>query len=127
MGRPTWVVYADALKEKLQKIDTYIPSRFYLNQEDAAVKAFEKNYTEAFGAAPLKSFPAYAAMGYDMARYFLASLIENGGDLNRAGTASDALQLDMSIDRPELWTGFLNGSVYLIHFTPYNTIDKIRL
>lgn len=127
VGRPTWIVFADVLKDKLQKVDTYVPSRFYQDGDDRAVKDFEEAYQAAYGAAPLKSFPAYAAMGYDVARYFLRQLLDNEGDLNGAESYLDALQLDFRPDRQEMWGGMLNGCVYMIHFTPYNTVDKIRL
>lgn len=127
VGRPTWVVFADQLKEKFQKADTYVPSRFFLDGDDRAVKDFEAAYQAAYDTAPLKSFPAYAAMGYDVARYYLRHLLENGGDMNGAESCTDALQLDFRPERPEMWSGMLNGCVYLIHFTPYNTVDKIRL
>ena len=127
VGRPTWVVFADQLKEKFQKADTYVPSRFFQDGDDRAVKDFEAAYQAAYDAAPLKSFPAYAAMGYDVARYFLRHLLKTGGDMNGAEACTDALQLDFYPERPEMWSGMLNGCVYLIHFTPYNTVDKIRL
>lgn len=127
VGRPTWVLYADQFKERLQKLDTYIPSRFYMDPDDSAVQSFEKSYREAFGGAPLKSYPGYAAMGYDMGRYLMENLETNGADLNRAESTTDALQLDMRTERDKPWTGLVNGGVYLLHFTPYNTIDKIRL
>ncbi len=127
VGRPTWVVFADQLKEKFQKADTYVPSRFFQDGDGRAVKDFDAAYQAAYDAAPLKSFPAYAAMGYDVARYFLPHLLKTGGDMNGAESCIDALQLDFHPERPEMWSGMLNGCVYLIHFTPYNTVDKIRL
>jgi len=127
VGRPTWIVYADALKTKLQKCDTYIPSRFFLDSTQGEVTAFEKAYEAAFGSAPLKSFPGYAAMGYDVAEYFINAFVSGRGDISDADSSTDALQIDIRMSRPEVWSGMLNENVYLIHFTPYNTIDKLRL
>ncbi|MDE6242646.1 MAG: hypothetical protein K2M14_01395, partial [Muribaculaceae bacterium] len=126
IGRPTWVVYADALKSAMQKADTYIPSRFYMDSTEPKVAEFEKTFAENFGAAPLKSFPGYAAMGYDIARGLLP-ILAGRGELTDTSSATGALQLDLSLSRRQPWNGLLNSVVYLVHLTPYNTVDKIRL
>lgn len=127
VGRPGWIVYADQLAAKLQKIDTYMPSRFYLDATADNVKAFEQHYLTDYGTNSVKSYPGYAAMGYDVADYFLKSFNENGGDWNQDVNGYTPLQIEIRPSRPSLWQGAVNEGVYLLHFTPYNTVDKIRL
>lgn len=127
VGRPTWIVYAPALEKRFQKVDTYVPSRFVPAADSDAAKSYEALYRRHYESKPLSTLPAYGAMGYDAARYLIPVAAASGGDLNGAEQATDAVQLDFRLERPELWEGMLNKSVYLLHYTPFMTTDKIQL
>lgn len=125
IGRPTWLVFSDANAEKLSKADTYFPSRFYLDADDPAVKAFEKRYGGYYKAHTVKSLPAYAAMGYDAARYFIDSYANTAGDWNKVIPARDLLQLDFKPGSVNSWGGLLNKGVYLLNYSPDGAVKKI--
>lgn len=127
VGRPTWVVYAPNMEERFQKVDTYIPSRFVPASVNGASKDYEKLHSKTYGTAPLHTLPAYSAMGYDTARYLISTMSKARGDLNEAVQGQGAVQLDFRLERPELWSGLMNRSVYLLHYTPFMTTDKIQL
>lgn len=107
-------------------MDTYIPSRFFVDEDAADFKAFKQAYDALYKEDPVKSLPGFAAMGYDLGCY-LAGQMEGNADINRLGDFMNAVQLDINPERAKAWTGILNGNVYLIRYTPYNTIDRIRL
>ena len=46
-------------------------------------------------------------------------------DLNAIGRSEGGVQSDFELSRPGNWTGLFNPIVYLVRFTPYNTIEKI--
>lgn len=71
MGRPSWIVYADAFATDMQRTHTMFPSRFYFADRDHEQQQFLKKYKEFFHADPVRSYPAYSVMGYDAAWYFL--------------------------------------------------------
>lgn len=127
IGRPNWMVYAKSMEALLRKLDTYIPSRFMFDDDSAQSKQLEKDYRSYYKEAPVKSMPSYAAMGFDVARYFVTQYLATGGDLNYAKPAEALVQLEFRPERTDMWSGFVNKCVYLLHFTPFSTTDKIRL
>lgn len=127
VGRPNWMVYSGSLEKLFRKLDTYIPSRFLFDDDSKASKDFTAKYKSFFNAAPLKSMPMYSVMGHDIADYLVDQFIRTDGDLNYAEPAEGLMQLDFRFDRPEVWDGLMNRRVYLLHFTPFSTTDKISL
>lgn len=127
VGRPNWMVYSSSLEKLFRKLDTYIPSRFLFDDDSQQSRDFTSRYKSFFNSAPLRSMPMYSVMGYDVATYFVDQCLETGVDLNYAEPAEGMLQLDFRLDRPEMWDGFMNRRVYLLHFTPFATTDKISL
>lgn len=127
VGRPNWMVYSTSLEKLFRKLDTYIPSRFLFDDDSQQSRDFTSKYKSFFKSAPLRSMPMYSVMGYDVATYFVDQYLKTGGDLNYAEPAEGMLQLDFRLDRPEVWDGFMNRRVYLLHFTPFATTDKISL
>ena len=127
IGRPNWLPYTGLLEKEMQKLDTYIPSRFIVDQEGTAYKNLVADFKKFYKAAPINSLPHYAATGYDVARYFVAQWLKHRGDLNYADEAEGMVQLDYRPERESLQGGLVNHCVYLLHFTPFKTVDKIGL
>lgn len=128
MGRPNWVTFADGLKEKFCYNDVYIPSRFYFDMGNNDSKAFLSTYKEIFRHPPLKSFPVYAAMGYDVANYFLPLQAYSPDDLSAKPILSTPqLQVDVDLDKVSETGGYLNPVCYVIRFTPSQYVDKIKI
>ena len=67
--------------------------------------------------------PKFGLLGYDTGCYFL-SLFMNGKDYNNNFNYT-GLQNSFDFDRVSNWSGFINKSVYFIHFTVFNTIETI--
>lgn len=127
VGRATWIVNASRYEKLLQKLDTYIPARFYYDSDAGASKDFNAKFRSMYSAAPLNTMPMYSAMGYDVANYFIDTFVKTDGDFNRSEQDEAALQLDFRPERSEPWKGMMNRRVYLLHFTPFMTTDKIGL
>lgn len=126
VGRPSWVVYEDSsLGTKFYDCNVMIPSRFYYDKNCTGSKMFEMYYKSLFNRNPAKSYPMYAVMGYDIAEYFIPALIEANKDLNALKDYNEGVQSDFSFVRPANWSGLMNSLVYLVRYTPYNTIEKL--
>ena len=128
IGRPGWVVFDDSsMEEKFHDCNVMIPSRFYYDKNSTDARKFEIYYKSLFDRQPAKSFPMYAVMGYDTATYFINGLIEADHDINSIVESKEGVQSDFSLQRPSNWSGMVNTLVYLVRFTPYNTIEKIKV
>lgn len=127
LARPNWIVYADQFKDKYNLFNTYIPSRFYFEPTDYQAEEFIKKFAEKYGEQPVNSNPNYAALGYDVVRFFIESENYNNGDSNNGFINYNALQTDFHLSRMSNWSGFLNQCVYLINYTPSETVEKITL
>lgn len=127
VGRPSWIVYDENLEDKYHKSDVMIPSRFYYDRRSAESRRFVTHYQSLFDREPAKSFPMYAGVGYDAAMYFMPGLAKAGKDVNMMGSSKPGAQSEFELFRPGNWTGLMNPVVYLVRFTPFNTVDKISV
>lgn len=125
IGRPNWIVYEDVLKEKLHVADAMIPSRFFYDKSDSNASNFEETYKVMFKNSPTKSFPMYAALGYDATTYFVEKFIDANKDLNAMPDSSTGIQSNFGLYRENNWSGLLNPIVYIVRFTPFDSIEKI--
>ena len=127
VGRPSWVTYTETFGDKFADGGVIIPSRLWLDTESSGWKKFTEEYSEMFGGTPVKSFPNFAASGYDVAKYFIPSTAENGGDFNKgfADVKEESLQTDIKLQRVNNWGGFFNPSGYLLKFHPGGYVEKI--
>lgn len=128
IGRPGWIVFDEpAMEERYYDCNVMIPSRFYYDKNSSKARMFEMHYKSLFDRQPTKSFPMYAVMGYDTASYFIPALLNANRDMNALTESRNGVQSDFSLRRPSNWSGIVNTLVYLVRFTPYNTIDKIKV
>lgn len=125
LGRPNWIIFDEALAEDFYKTNTFIPSRFYLDSSSDRAKYFFSSYKSLFNRAPAKSVPLYAAVGYDTSTYFISSLGYTSNDLNLIKPSRNTLQSEFDLKRISNWSGYINPPVYLVNFTPYESIEKI--
>lgn len=124
LGRPNWITMADALGEKFTRCDVYFPSRFYFDHAGDSGKEFIAKYSAQYGHGPIRSYPTYAAAGYDIMNYFAAGLESNDGDFNMTVPDGRELQTPISLRRVGNWGGFFNPSVYMIRYAPYGSVEK---
>jgi len=76
---------------------------------------------------PLKSYPVYAAVGYDVADFFLPQQAFNHDNyLAVPQQATPQLQIDVELLR-EPSGGFLNDTGYMIRYSPLRYVEKIRI
>ena len=125
VGRPTWITIADSQDKQLAEANTYIPSRFYINNDDSDYILFNSNYKSFYNEEPIRSFPAYAPLGYDVARYFLNALL-SGGDLENATHGVRNIEMDFRLTRPDENAGLVNENMFFINYTPSGLVRKVN-
>ncbi len=125
LGRPNWVMFDDSLGEAWHKVNTFIPSRFYIDENSAEAKDFQAGYKRLFNRQPVKSIPLYAAMGYDTSTYFIPGLANASNDISMLRRSDKTVQSEFDLKRLSNWSGLINPPVYFVNFTPFDTIEKI--
>ena len=124
IGRPNWIVYDEALSEKFHNADVQIPARFYMSKSERNNSEFSLHYRQVFNAAVPNTFPVYSGIGYDTALYFLQGLSDSKGDINAMGRPDGMVQSEFDLERPSNWSGIMNRAVFMVRFTPYDSIEK---
>ncbi len=128
VGRPSWITFADAVSDRLERTGTLIPSRFYYDTQSADVKSFTEDFQKMFGHQPLKSYPTFAAVGFDVAEYFIPTIVANGGDFNRDTRISfTPLQSDIDLERVSNWGGWFNPACYMLLYQPGKGVERITV
>ncbi len=127
LGRPSWIVYEESLKDEFHKANVLIPSRFFADKDSRAYREFEMSYKSLFDREPAKAYPMYACVGYDAATYFIPGLAASSLDINAVARSQEGAQSEFELTRPSNWTGLMNPVVYIVRFTPFNSIEKIAV
>lgn len=122
IGRPSWISLND-LSNHIANMDVFIPSKIYFEPTSAAGKRFISDYNGKYGHSPIRSFPVFAVMGYDVAQYFLPRLVEErkGNEIN--WQTRNLLQSCFDM-RKSGNGGYYNNGAYILHFTPWGFMQK---
>lgn len=127
VGRPTWVALND-FNSMIANMEVYIPAKCYFYPGSAAAKKFITEYNERYSHPPIKSYPVYAAMGYDVASYFLPILLDGKASDNYDSIpAAEMLQIYFDMGKASDYAGFHNQGTYLLHFEPWGTLKKEKI
>lgn len=125
LARPNWIMFDESLAEQLHRVNTFIPSRFYMDDKSGAAKSFDTSFRTLFHRNPVNSLPLYAGVGYDASIYFIPAMAEASNDINSLKPSKGTVQSNFNLRRVNNWSGFINPPVFLVNFTPFDTVDKI--
>lgn len=106
IGRPSWIVHADANGNLFRHTYVNLPTRFYFPDREEAPQQFIKRYQDFFHAEPVRSYPAYSVMGYDAAWNFL-----------QPGSEHQYLQMPFRLTRVS-GGGEYNSSAFMLRYYP---------
>lgn len=127
IGRPSWINLVD-LKKNLATLDVYIPAKCYFDPSEPQSRKFMAEYKDKYGTPPIRSYPVYAVMGYDVASYFLPQLLgEKISSSSLEWPREETLQLNMAIDSDSWFSGQYNSGSYILHFEPDGTQTKLPI
>lgn len=124
VGHPEWTTYTSSFQNEFKKIDTQFYSRFFIDPSEYRIKTFETKYQKWYGENMIYAAPKFGLLGYDTGIFFLQSYIENNSDFNKKGFNYSGLQSDFNFERASNWSGFINNTLYFIHYTPYSSTKR---
>lgn len=124
-GYPEWQLHAVDFMEYYYDLDVYMFTKIYINPFDPEVQSFYARFKHWYNKEPMPIYPKYALVGYDVGKFFLSALVEHGARFEYYIEKSlvETLQSVMAYRQFE-HGGFINKSLYLVHFTPQTTIEK---
>lgn len=126
VGRPSWITYTDFAKN-FEAANVYIPSRCYFDPTTAEGKKFIMDYNKVHGHTPIKSFPVYSVMGYDLINHFVNGIEQSGNDYTKEWPKTPVLQNEFSFKNAPGVAGYYNPEVYIIRFNSTGGADKISI
>lgn len=124
LGRPFWIGFTD-ISSLLTGVDAYIPAKCFFDPSSYEGKQFIADYKARFDHSPIKSFPVYAAMGYDVARFFLPRFLADLRGHVPDWESQDMLQSRFNLSRSGWNSGVFNTGSYVLNFNLYGSINKI--
>lgn len=129
LGYPEWQLYTDDFMEYFYDLNVWMFSKFYVNPFDFEVQGFYNDFKFWYNRDLMpKIRPKYGLMGYDVATYILNQLSLYGtlkGDFS-GDMPIYTLQTAINFEQTENCS-FMNKGLYLVHFTPETTIERIPI
>lgn len=125
LGYPEWLLYTDEFMDYYYDLNVCMFSKIYVNPFSPDVEAFYHDFKAWYGRDPMPLIPKYAMLGYDIGHFFLTAMKLYGNQFAQYvdGRLIDTLHSVMCYRR-EGSGGFLNRSLYLVHFCPNTKIEK---
>ncbi len=119
---------AGSLKKEIHEADTYILAPAYFYPHTTAARAFTDAYQKWFGGGLLDREPRMAPLGYDLALSFLGGMRQHGRSFatqHSAANAAKVLQSNIGFVKAAPNGGYVNRSMWLVHFKPDMSIVKL--
>lgn len=123
LGYPEWVTYTDEWQKTFHAVDTYFYSRFFTNPDNPKLEEFNSLYKKWYGEKTLNAAPVFGLLGYDAGMYFIDAMCDAKNDISKIDNNYDGIQSHFNFERTSNWSGYINKSVYIIHYTPSNDIE----
>lgn len=120
-GYPEWTTYIAEFGNDFNQVDTYMYSRFFAQHDNKSILDFDNKFHRWYGEYMIYAAPKFGLLGYDTGCYFL-KLFMRDKDYNK-NFKFNGLQNSFDFDRVSNWSGFINKTVYFIHFTVFNNIE----
>lgn len=122
LGHPEYLVMKDQ-KATLQKINTYVYSRFFVANEKRGAEV-EKKFKSAYHENMISTTPSLGLLGFDLGNYIITTLSANGSFV-KSQKYFDGVQMDIELQRSSNWGGYINKCVELIHFLGNKVSERI--
>ena len=105
--------------------DTYLFTNAFNNTWSEELRNLQHKYTEWFHEKILDTTPRMYLLGYDTGLTFIHGLATYGEDFNKQHQNLPLLQSDISFRKISSNGGYINSSMWFIHYRPDNNIEKI--
>ena len=127
LGYPEWQLYTNDFMEYFYDLNVWMFTKFYVNPFELEVQNFYNDFKFWYNRELMQIYPKYGLMGYDVATYVLNRL-HLYGTLAEAEGDAPIRTLQSAVRFVRNGNGcYLNRGLYLVHFTPETTIEKIEI
>lgn len=127
LGYPEWQLYTNDFMEYFYDLNVWMFSKFYVNPFEIEVQNFYNDFKFWYNREVMQIYPKYGLLGYDVATYVLNRLHLYGTLAESEGEAP-IRTIQTAIRFVKNGDGcYLNRGLYLVHFTPETTIEKIEI
>ncbi|MDR1729065.1 MAG: LysM peptidoglycan-binding domain-containing protein [Prevotellaceae bacterium] len=126
-GFPEWQTYQSISKD-LFRLNTYIPSSFFVDYKSVNVKNYLRKYRYFYNAEPANIVPQYGLLGYDIATYFSEALAKYGHDFTKEleQFSPELLQMNFKFKQINENGGFYNSNVYITNHNDVTGLTKVN-
>lgn len=127
LGYPEWQLYTNDFMEYFYDLNVWMFTKFYVNPFEIDVQNFYNDFKFWYNRELMQIYPKYGLLGYDVTTYALnrlhlyGTLAESEGDAP-VRTMQTAIRFVRNSDG-----SYVNKGLYLVHFTPETTIEKIEI
>ena len=128
LGFPEWSPLIVENPSDAHFVDTYLltTGAFY-NPSDSKNKTFEVKFKANFHTELINTFPRMAPLGYDIAQTFVKVFAEYGNAYENQKVDANTLQSDFKFERLNRNGGYVNETLWFMHYKRNNTIDRIAV
>lgn len=120
LGYPEWQSFRSLDMDMLHDLNLTLYTPVFLDYEADHSREFLKNYREKYYTEPKPQYPYFGVYGYDVFNFFVHALDQDGKFFDQflADFSVSMVASDFELERPQLWSGFINKGFVVIHYTP---------
>ena len=124
-GYPEWQKYAYTHRNDFHLLNAYIYSNAFFNPWSETTNALKAKYTQWFKSEILDTAPRMFMLGYDSGLTFINGLSAYGKDFGTQDQKLPLQQSDIVFKKISATGGYINGSMWFIHYRPDYQIEKV--
>lgn len=113
------------IANRLHAANAYIPTGSYCNLYDPVTQAFNEAYVRAYGEEPLNVMPRMGLLGYDVALHMLTGISTYSTSFRSQPSGAPMLQTQLCFQAVEQGGGFVNNSLFFIHYRTDGQIERL--
>lgn len=125
MAYPDWLDLPSISRRDLFDIDTYVFNNHFYNPYSVDTQKKVDEYSTWFKTRPLETSPRMFLLGYDAGIRLMTGLMNYGKDYAQQIIKTTALQHNISFIQVAPNSGYVNNSMYFIHYRTTGVIDLI--
>ena len=125
LGFPEWQKFASTRRVDMHEANTYIFTNSFFNPWSANTNKLKHDYAKWFKSDILDVTPRMFLLGYDSALTFINGLAQYGENFNTQNMNLPLQQSDIAFNKINEGGGYINASMWFIHYRSDFEIDKI--
>ncbi len=124
-GYTDWQAFAEKSPEEFKKYNCTFFTTFYYNPNSTESISFNQKFRNIFMRDQFNTHPRYGMLGYDITKFFVKNMYEQGEDFkaNISNLESNSLQNPLHFEHKNTWSGYINNALMLVKYNSDGTIS----